>query len=374
MTIVLAIASFILLVYILVLIPVCIEFFISQKKNINVDLIEEKKISVLIPVRNEAENILSCLESLSNQNYSNSNFEIIVINDNSTDDTVAIVNQFISSNPDTQIQLINLENEQSKKKALELGVKHSKYNIIATTDADCLIPQNWLHKINANFDENTSLLIGPVRLEKSSGFLLHFQSLDMLAMQGISFGMLGFGHPILNNAANLVYEKVSYQKVDGYDKLNTPSGDDLFLLEKFKAKNFKIKGVLDEDFIVETISERTWKGFINQRLRWSSKTKHSKNFSLITLGFVIVLLNISLIFIYIALPFVENYRNEMLIFLSCKWLIDFILLFLVASFFKRRGALFYFFPVQILYPFYIVFVWIASLKGEFEWKGRKFNG
>jgi len=360
-------------IYICSLVYIIIGFIrLRSSKNKEVLNNESYNISVIIPVRNEEENIRACLESLKNQNYKRSNFELIIINDHSTDDTVRIVNNFIKEN-DLNIHLFPLSDVSSKKEALKYGIEKSNYEIIATTDADCRLPINWLQHISKQFKGETKMLLGPVIFNQSNGFLSSFQTLDMLAIQGMEFGVANFRNPILNNAANLSYSKESYLNVDGFDGFDTPSGDDIFLLEKFKANNKKITGLLNRDFIVETESELSIKKFLNQRLRWTSKTKYYSDKMLIFFSSIVLIQNVLMGFIYLGISLVEKYAVILIILLFCKWLIDFILLLLVASFFKRKRALFYFIPVQIVYPIYIILIWIASMTLSFEWKGRKFN-
>ena len=329
------------------------------------------KISVIIPFRDEEDNLFKCLASLQKQNFDRSSYEVILVNDHSTDKSVQIVESFIAST-DINIRLTALTNTETKKAALKHGINLASYTIIATTDADCVLPVNWLQNISLHFTGNNSMLLGPVMFLKMPGFLAAFQILDMLALQGVEFGALGFNKPILNNAANLSYSVASYKNVDGLDSFNTPSGDDIFLLEKFKFRNQKIEGLLSNDFIVETKPEPTLLSFLNQRVRWASKSKYYKDKLLLLFSGLVLIQNILLLFIYLGLLFVENHRFTFLILLLTKWLIDFILLFLVASFFKRKSTMFYFIPVQFVYPIYVIIVWIASISLKFEWKGRKY--
>jgi len=332
---------------------------------------QNSKISIIIPVRNEEKNILACLQSLQNQNYDNGNFEVIVVNDHSTDITEQLVNSFIEESNLT-IRIVSLTDRTSKKEALKLGIEMAQFNIIATTDADCILPKDWLNNISSQFKSDADMLLGPVMFKRRKGFLSAFQTLDMLAIQGMEFGALGFKQPILNNAANLSYSKKAYNKVKGFDSFNTPSGDDIFLLERFKSNHQKIKGLLSHNFVVETEPETKLSDFLNQRLRWSSKSKYYSDKLLLFFSGLVLIQNILLLFIYLGILLVEKETLSFVILLFTKWLIDFILLFLVASFFKRRNAMFYFIPVQLVYPIYILIVWIASITMKFEWKGRKY--
>ncbi|PJB15569.1 MAG: hypothetical protein CO118_02960 [Flavobacteriales bacterium CG_4_9_14_3_um_filter_32_8] len=333
----------------------------------------ENKISVIIPVRNEADNIARCLDSLSNQNYNKANFEVIIIDDHSTDNTSEIVINYFK-NSELNSRFYQLENTYTKKEGLKCGIEKSNYNIISSTDADCILPSNWLFNISIQINKKADMILGPVIFKEKPGFLSAFQQLDMLAIQSIEFGMLSYKKPILNNAANLTYLKEKFYVVNGFDQYNTPSGDDVFLLEKFKKHNKNVLGSLKEDFIVLTNQETSFSSFINQRLRWSSKAKYYSNSWLLFISTIVLIQNISLIFIYIGILFVEKYWIILLILLFCKWLIDFILLFLAASFFKRKKVLYYFIPVQVVYPIYLLFVWITSIMITFEWKGRNYNG
>jgi glycosyltransferase involved in cell wall biosynthesis len=344
---------------------------IKKKKNIVQEEYTKSQISVIIPFRNEEEYLLNCLLSLQNQSFDSKFYELILVNDHSTDESVKIAETFIL-NTALNIRLTSLTDKTSKKEALKLGIELANYDIIATTDSDCVLPKNWLKNISIHFSKDVNMLLGPVMFSNTSGFLSAFQTLDMVAIQGVEFGALGFNKPILNNGANLSYSTDSFNQAQGFDSFDTPSGDDIFLLEKYKFNKLKIQGLLSTDFIVETKPEINWISFFNQRVRWSSKSKHYSDKLLLFFSGLILLQNISLLFIYVGLLFVENQRLTFLFLLLTKWLIDFILLFLVASFFKRKKAMFYFIPVQLLYPIYVFIIWIASVSLKFEWKGRKY--
>jgi cellulose synthase/poly-beta-1,6-N-acetylglucosamine synthase-like glycosyltransferase len=223
-----------------------------------------------------------------------------------------------------------------------------------------------------NIEKDADMLLGPIVFEQKAGFLNAFQQLDMVAMQTFEFGMLHFNRPILNNGANLSFRKNKYNAVNGYDSYNTPSGDDVFLLEKFNVQRLKIKGLLNKHFIVETDATNNCSEFLHQRIRWASKSKFYKGRFLQLLSISIFFQNIIQLFIYSQVLLSENFTNIYIILLLSKWLIDFILLFLVATFFDRSKSLLYFIPVQIIYPFYIVGVSVASIFLKFEWKGRKY--
>jgi len=250
--------------------------FFKHSKNQSGIVNKNQKISVIVPVRNEEDYIVGCLQSLINQDYDAENFEIIVVNDHSEDNTLQLINQLILKT-NISISLINLKEDFSKKAALKLGVNNSKYPIIASTDGDCILPDAWLQNISNNFTEKVSMLLGPVTFFKQPGFFNAFQRLDFSAVQVLTFGSAFYQKSILNNAANLAYSKDGLEKVDGYDNYRTPSGDDVFLLEKFSRHELSISSLLSQNFIVETAPSRSWKFFFNQRIRWASKSGFYSN-------------------------------------------------------------------------------------------------
>ena len=343
--------------------------FINLKKSKVKNTDKEVKISLIIAFRNEEDVIQNCLQSIVKQKYSLENYEVILVNDHSDDESVPIVKVFTEAY--SNFSLLHLKEGESKKAALKLGVSKAKYDFIAFTDADCHLPEKWFFNLSNQIDDN-DMLVGPVVMNSTNNsFNDAFQRLDFMAIQGNSFGLLNYKKPILNNAANLLIRKEAFYQVGGYDNYNTPSGDDVFLLEKFLKHNMNIKGCLIQQAVVNTKTENSWKQFIHQRLRWASKAKYYKNPWLNYIGILILSVNVAVLFIYGAIVLVENYRLTLLFFLLSKWLIDFILLFLVASFFNRKRDLFYFIPVQLIYPVYVIGIGLLSLFGSYKWKGRK---
>ena len=186
MIVLLIISAFIILCYCLTILMSCIGFAKQQKSrpgNVN----SEKEISIIIPFRNEEDNILKCLISLSKQIYNKENYEVILVNDHSTDNSVSIIEKHLKEF--FNIHLYHLDKEVLKKEALKLGLSKAKYNLIAFTDADCILPKTWLSTISKNLKDE-DMLIGPVCMNTSKkSFLSAFQSLDFMALQGVSFGL-----------------------------------------------------------------------------------------------------------------------------------------------------------------------------------------
>lgn len=364
--------TIIIFVYACSFVIVIIGFIKQIDKNELIFKNNDLKISVVIAVRNEELTIGNCVESIFNQENNHEFFEIIIVDDHSTDNTMEVLMRL--SKKYKNVNVHQLSNTLSKKEAIKLGVSLSNNNIIATTDADCILPLNWLKSITNKFNAKTAFLLGPVMLDDKPTFLNKFQQLDFFAMQGLTFGTSFFNQPILCNAANMSYKKDEYITYKDKIENKIPSGDDIFLLHQFKKNKQIITAFLNKNFIVQTKAEENFIGFINQRVRWASKSKLYKDNLLLFLSCLVFFTNVIILFIYYRIIFIEQNRGVYIILLLSKWVIDFILLFLVTSFFENRKLMKYFLPTQLLYPFYIIGVGFISQFINFTWKGRTYNG
>ena len=139
------------------------------------DFVPKTAITVLIPARNEAENIVACIQSISQQNYPKALLQIIVIDDHSSDNTVELVNQFNHNH----VQVLSLadfveesQTKSFKKRAIEIGVAHATGELILGTDADCILPNQWLAFFASYYQKNNSAFIAaPVNFYQEKNLL-----------------------------------------------------------------------------------------------------------------------------------------------------------------------------------------------------------
>jgi glycosyltransferase involved in cell wall biosynthesis len=170
------------------------------------------KISIIIPARNEEENIGNLLAALQQQTYPARLFEIIVVDDHSTDRTAAIVQQF----PSVKLVQLKEENINSyKKKAIETGIAAATGELIVTTDADCIPPNEWLQTI-ASFktEKNSVFVAAPVVLNCNSSIVQIFQAMDFMILQGITGASVHKNIHSMCNGANLAYERKAFYGVN----------------------------------------------------------------------------------------------------------------------------------------------------------------
>lgn len=330
-------------------------------------------VSIILPVRNEEDNIVTMLEDIVAQNYPAHLYEIIVVDDSSDDNTLEKISHF-------QNRVFNLKvlkgdkNRPGKKQAIASAILESKGELIITTDADCRLGKNWLATFVSYYEGNNKpeMIIGPVSFHRQKTFFGKIQSLEFLSLAAITGASAQLDNPLMCNGANLAYKKASFFAVNGFEgNEQSPSGDDMLVLVKFK-KSFpgKIKYLKSENAIVLTSAQKTIKDFASQRKRWVSKSRLYKDVFMVFTSWLILLFNLSILTL-IALSFLNKGFAEILfVSFSLKLFIDFLFLFLTASLFNRKSLLWLYLPVQLMYIFYIPIIASAGLTGKFTWKGR----
>ena len=351
------------------------------------------QLSIIIPARNEEDNIGACIQSILNQSYSKNLYEIIVVNDHSTDATASIVKTFNEPNIKC-IDLINFignETNSFKKKGIEVGIAQANGELIITTDADCVAPPNWLQTIAAFYEEKKpDLIVMPVSIFPSpSGeglgvrFIEIFQALDFMTLQGITGSAVHKKIHSMCNGANLAYTKKAFNTVNGFAGINNiASGDDMMLMHKIYSENKKgIVYLKSAAVIVQTKPVKTITEFINQRIRWASKADKYEDKRMLPVLIVVYFFNMLLL----ILPIVAILSNfKFLIFnfqfstlqfwfwlLLFKMVIEIIFLIPIAKFFNKLPLLFLF---PLMQPFHIIYTVIAGWLGKFgrySWKGRQ---
>lgn len=346
-------------------------------KNIS----ETLKISVIIPVRNEAKNILFLLQDLEKQTYPKHKFEVIIADDDSTDDTLKIVQEF-QKNTDINLIINQLppktNNTSPKKRAIDSSIKLANGQLITTTDGDCRVGEKWLESI-ANFQTQTGayLVSCAVTFEFAQApysIINDIQIIEFASLVGSGACAMFIQKPNMCNGANLTYLKSIFYEVNGFSgNEGLASGDDEFLMHKIAAKYpDKVKFLKDQNTIVETHAHSSWRSFYNQRKRWASKWKHYNNWQTTALAVFVFVANliVLLAFSFWLFDFISTKIFFQTLFL--KFSAEFVFLILVISFLRKKSLIWLIPFVQVIYPLYVVFFGLVAQKqGEYVWKGRK---
>jgi cellulose synthase/poly-beta-1,6-N-acetylglucosamine synthase-like glycosyltransferase len=226
------------------------------------------------------------------------------------------------------------------------------------------------------------MIAGPVAFKDEISLFEKMQSLELGALMLSTAGSIFLNKPVMCNGANLAYSRKAFLEVNGFEGVDhLASGDDVLLMYKIE-KEFPggIKFLKDEKAIVQTNAKKNVKEFFEQRKRWASKGLNMLNPQTKMVAVITYLCSFSLlgmiVLTVIAACWSRLYLGFLqisLILIGIKCIIDFLLLFLAASFFGKKRFLYLFLPEQIIYIFYVVVTGFLGNKGRYEWKGRKIN-
>ena len=331
-------------------------------------------ISIIVSARNEEQTIRDFIYEIIKQNFPKTNFELIIIDDYSNDNTYELAKETLEKSG-IKYLLIKQDIHCGKKKNLALAIDKSKGDIIVTTDADVIYRHpNWLQSISTYFSAlSPNMLIMPVDFKSESDLLSRFQITENIALTGITAGYAGIQKPFMCNGANLAFKKNVYEEVKGYQShIHISSGEDVFLLESFAKLDTKlIHYVLSRELIVKTTTANNLKDLLSQRIRWASKTKENPNLLNSFFAFIVVISNL----IFLALFFAILKKSVILPYLSifalAKFVFDFLLLFLASDFLGRLKYIWWIIPFECVYWIYALSIGLTSLVYKPFWKGKK---
>ncbi|SDW76778.1 Glycosyltransferase, catalytic subunit of cellulose synthase and poly-beta-1,6-N-acetylglucosamine synthase [Hydrobacter penzbergensis] len=337
------------------------------------------RFSIIIPARNEEGQIGNCLASIFGQSYPGTHFEVIIVNDHSTDRTEAVVKAWQAQH--ANLCLINMADHVEpnalnsyKKKALELAIATSSGEWVVTTDADCQAKPGWLSLLDAYIRQYQPVFVAaPVMFTTKGNFLDTFQLLDFISLQGITAAAVSAGFHTMCNGANLAYRKDVFYAVDGFKGIDgLASGDDMFLMHKIKQLYPNRMGYLfAQGAIMATAPMADWRSFINQRIRWASKADAYQDRGIFRTLALVYALNACLFLWLVGSLFFTGGWVPWLIFIAIKTLVELSFMIPVSKFYGHLPAMYWFLPMQ---PFHIAYTVVAGWLGKFgsyQWKGRK---
>jgi glycosyltransferase involved in cell wall biosynthesis len=328
--------------------------------------LEKEPVSIVIPMRNESENIIKCLESIGRQAINNVVFEVLLIDDHSTDNSFELASNFKAK---FDFKVLK-SNGLGKKASLIHGIQAAKHQHIITLDSDCLVAHTWLQSMTDEyFGKKLNMLCGPLSLVSNTWFQ-DFQQSESAAIVGISMVSLNQNMPSTCNGANLMFSQSVFNKVGAYQGIDlVASGDDDLLMHKFcKYDIEKVAYSQNSEAMVYAKACTSFSEFIHQRARWLSKRKlYIYNYN----SKIHVLMAIKLLLFYVCL--IQLMHGKGIEYAM-------ILLGLVTLDLYYAKALLSLFKINILtvvfnslYMLYILPSFILTFVGNIQWKGRKID-
>lgn len=357
--------------YNFLLIAISLVWIRRKERELELKDISNIGFSVVIVVRNEAKNISRLLQSIVNQK--NVLLEIILVDDSSEDETVAMASVFLNK---VDMQILNLGDHERayspKKSAITKAVNHSKYDLIFCTDGDCVLSENLLNYYTQIFEDNRlNFISGPVTfLENTEGSLNkiwnRIQIVEFASLVASAAVSIFMGKPNMCSGANIAYRKDVFYEVSGFEgNFHLASGDDEFLMHKINNRHKEsIYFTKSVETLVSTNSCSNLNTFYNQRKRWASKWTHYDSVTPKLLAIFIFMVN----FFTLYLLFKASY-----IILVFRFIFELIYLAIFLKFLRKTKTISYIPIVQLLYPFYVVFFGLNSLfmRKIYLWKGRR---
>lgn len=339
----------------------------SLRKNENNTNIS---ISVIVAARNEEKIISNCINSLKNLNYNENNLQIILVNDKSTDSTKSIMlectkncKHFIVIDSDDTTN----KNLKGKANAIDSAIKIATGDIILMTDADCIVPENWVSETVKYYTEKVGMVCGFTKINYKNSFFAKLQALDWIYLQSLASCSSGIGKILSCIGNNLTFKKQTYIDIGGYESINFSVTEDLALMRRINSdKKYKVVYPINYDCGVITEECKTIKELYNQKKRWF-KGGLGINYLGWILGAELYIVNLILIF---GLLIFDSYL--FLILIGLKVISEILIMLPVYIKFKFKN-LFYYFPLfQIYFSVYgLLLPFTFLLSPKINWKERK---
>ena len=330
-------------------------------------------VTVIIAARDEEQSIDQCLQSLLRQTYPQKKFEILVVDDGSTDSTASIVKKYSELIP--HIHLLTLPHgvdRQSGCKPLAIanGIAQAIGEIILTTDADCLVPPRWIEIMVNHFEEDVAFVAGPIAEQPSFNFFSQMEQLEFLGLITTAAGLIGSGRPIICNGANLAYRKEAFFSAGGFGN-DGSSNDDESLMNRIAYRNIgRIVFAPESDAVITTQSSNTITSFLRQRIRWANKRGRYEKKSILVTLMALYLFFLSFALAVLLILFNTKLLLPVLLVFGSKVMIDYFILRSGARLFLQRVQVFHFLIAELLHVPYIVFASAIGQLSSLQWKGR----
>lgn len=322
------------------------------------------KLSIIIAVKDEEKNIISLIDSLEKLNYPNENFEVIIVDDSSSDKTAELIQSRISDKNNYIFIKAGNKEFEGKKGALSIGIKNAKYNFIVITDADCEHNINWLSALAGGLDYGYDFVFGVAPILSGKTLVQKLSAFENLRNTFLSIAAVGLNIPYSAAARSFAFRKTSFERVGGYGKTTeTISGDDDLLIREAVKHKMLIGTVVNPEAFVFSEAPKSFGDYFKQKKRHLQTSFHYLLKQKMLLGFwhlVNLLSLLSILFVFLspifALPF------------AVKLIYDF---FIVIKYQHQVGHSFKFYEIlylQILFEVFIVVNFFNSLSGNVKWK------
>lgn len=324
----------------------------------------ESEFTIIVAAKNEAENIHKLIISLMEIDYSQHKMEVMLIDDNSEDDTLKIIEKEINSLENFKVYSLRGKKYSGKKGALSYGIENSKFPLIFITDADCIIEPNILKSLSFKFGNGYDMLFGPSPFLEGKTFINRMICFENLRNSILMFSSAGYGIPYSSTARNFAFKKSVFEKSNGFSRHSKIlSGDDDLLLQSAVKNKFRIGVITDRQSFVYSETKKTFKEYLHQRARHTQTSFYylpSRIFLLTLWHF----LNLILLFS----PFLIFLNQWFFILFIVKLLTDLIITTRLQKKFTYNFKLYEIILFQIIYELMLIVNLVNAKFGRIKWK------
>ncbi|HSD62777.1 MAG TPA: glycosyltransferase [Ignavibacteriaceae bacterium] len=322
------------------------------------------KISIISAAKNEEGKIESFISSIKNLDYPKENFELVIVDDNSTDITNSLACKLIEGQNNFRLIKADTKFLDAKRGALLEGIQKSRFPFIVITDADCIPSGKWLKTCAGQFERGKEFIFGPAPYYREDNFINNISSFENLKNQFLSFSLAVLGMPYTCGARNMGFSKEAFYKMGGYNHtLETLSGDDDLLLREAVKNKLKISAFYNKDAMVFSYTKSKLKEYLNQKARHIQSSFYYLLRSRVVLA-VWHLLNLFMLFspLLIFLNF-----NFIWLFAS-KIICDFIIILSIQNKFEYNFNLLEIFYYDIIYEIFLIINFFNAHFKKINWK------
>jgi cellulose synthase/poly-beta-1,6-N-acetylglucosamine synthase-like glycosyltransferase len=330
----------------------------------------EPRVSVITAARNEESNIEACLESLLRIEYPRDKFEIIVVDDNSTDATLAIVRKFAKENSNLKVLSAKQEIDhlRGKANAIAQGIDISSGEIIAMTDADCVVPPTWLRSTVRSYTGDVGVVAG-LTLLQPTGWFAGMQSLDWAYILAVASAAMALKNPLSCIGNNFSFRKKAYDEIGGYRKIKFSVTEDFALFKAIThSGRWEYRYPFERETLVFSIACSSVRELYRQKRRWGVGGKDMPPSALMMMVIAFCFHALLLFGIFVSID-----QKLLLLGLLGKVIGDLVLLSIPLSRTRQLAQLKYFWLFELYFMLYVLLLPFAVfLGGRVVWKGRKF--
>lgn len=336
-------------------------------------------VSVLLAARDEERHIDACLRSLLRQDYPSDLYEVVVVNDRSSDDTAAIIARCAKQHPG--LRVVDIIDEPidmtGKQNALRVAIHSCRGEFILNTDADCVAPPTWVSSMVSRFGPDVGLVMGvPLAhaADEDAPLLARVQSLDLAFLLHTAIGSAGWNSPASCIGNNFAYRREALDQIGGYDGLPPSVTEDAMLMRTLHtATDWRVSAASGPDAVILTEPATTWRDFYRQRSRWILGGRETRSPAVRVL-YGILLYNWILLLTPLAFVVVPDVRLACVGALCAKLTADLAVAWQACSRLERRDLLRAYLPFSAYYLMYGALIGVAALfSRKVLWKGQSYQ-